>query len=709
MDPIKTPPALLPPNVDGIPAEMMATPRWAPWRAVWNPKGNGGAGKYEKIPHRADRPSAGLSNKTAAGWTTFHQALAAYKQHPDKFAGVGYLMTGPHGVVGIDLDHCRDPQTGEVAPWAAEVAAKLDSYTEVSPSGTGLHVITSGEVSEDWANHEQGVEVYAGNVARFLVITGQRLPGAPAAIRPLRTPVLDQMAARWRKKLTAAEVHDLHLPELIPECMLPAVEDLDLPTYARNFLLDGPGPGDRSRQLIATAIALAQAGITREEVLSILEQNDHAMEVALDHRRQDYDKALRFLWQHSAQAGAARAQEIRQLQMDEFDDMGAALDILAIPRTDEQATPPADQVIDIADDFEDLGPDDQQQVDAPAKSLAPVKVPRFTPQRLGTFLQRRRAEWTIKGVLPRTGLAVVYGASGSGKTFLMLDMAGAVARGADWRGRPVAQGRVVYIVAEGADGFRNRVEAYCRQQDIEPDTVELLVIPDTPNFLDKVHIKELVAAIKTVGQVALIVVDTYARVMVGGNENDSKDTGQAVAHCDLLHKIFKALVVLVHHSGKDATKGARGSGALRAAADVEMEVVRTREYRAATITKMKDGEDGAELGFNLGIVTIGQDDDGEDITSCVVEHRENLPAKHERKEEPKGEIEKLVYRYVATVADLDTDGITRDDIISTTSEQLDPPAAGEKDRRKEAIKRALTTLVRKNLLADDGFTVSLVP
>jgi putative DNA primase/helicase len=86
------------------------------------------------------------------------------------FAGIGYVMTGQQEVVGVDLDHCVEG--GVVAPWAAEVVAQLDSYAEISPSGTGLRVMVRGEVPSDWVNHEIGIEIYGGNEARFLTITG---------------------------------------------------------------------------------------------------------------------------------------------------------------------------------------------------------------------------------------------------------------------------------------------------------------------------------------------------------------------------------------------------------------------------------------------------------------------------------------------------------------------------------------------------------
>lgn len=716
-----TQPSIVPVNANGIPASMRGVPRWAPWRAVWNEKKK----KYEKAPHRFDRPVAGLSNKSTRGWTTFDKALQAYHDNlsgtpvfdrdgkPVKFGGVGYLLTGPGvpdrpsnvfgpgDLAGVDLDHCRDPKTGVVEDWALEVIRSLDSYTEVSPSGTGLRVMVRSRVEIDIINHERGIEIYGGTQARFVTITGAHYPGSPLVVGPSPAGAMDALAAKYRRQHTAATVEDLHLPQLIPVELLPDVRDLDLPTHALNFFTDGPVSSDRSNELINAATALAQAGIERDEVLSILEANEHAIEVALDHRRQDYDSALRFLWKHSALAAEQRAETFKRLSWDQFDPLDEP--DAGIPASPEQAAPAAAQAADSTDDFDDLGPPEQQQ--QVAASAAPVKAPRFTPVPPAAFLKRKPGSWIIKGIVPRAGLAVIYGASGSGKTFLTLDMVGAIARGVPWRGATVQKGRVVYVVAEGASGFRNRLEAYCDFHGVDPGDFDIGVIADAPNIRAKEDVRALLEALKTFGKVDMVVIDTYARAMAGGNENDAKDVGEAIQHCDVIHRVTKGLVVLVHHSGKDATKGARGSGALRAAADLEIEVVQTREYRAATITKQKDGEDGAEYQFKLAEVVIGQDEEGDSITSCIVEHSATAAGAAERKANPEGVNEKLVFRYMEAIME---GSIKREELIENTYEMLDhEDIPGKKDRRKERVGRAIKSLVSKNLLEDDGLVVSI--
>lgn len=701
-------PPILSPVPSGIPEQMRQQPRWAPWRAEWDPKGNRGKGKWVKIPHRAGRPEHGLSNKSAAGWVSFDEAMAVYRARPDMFAGVGYLMTGPHGVSGVDLDHCRDPITGKIDEWAMEVAAKLDSYTEVSPSGTGLHVMVAGNVPEDWTNHDRGIEVYGGNEARFLCVTGRRVPGPPDVLRAPRAGALDEITARYRKARTKAEVEDLHLPALLPLEFLPELHELDLPPHAVNFLTAGPEVGrDRSQQLFAAAISLAQAGLERDEVLSILEANEHAMEIALDHRRQDYDKALRYLWKQHCQAGAARAVQLRAEGYDAFDDLEPP------PDPDDESNSSQEAAVDTspsaADDFDVLPADgqsnDRQEADNRHADLAPVKRARFAPMRPDEFLKRKPMQWIVKGVLPRAGLAVVFGASGAGKTFWVFDLVASIARGVEWRGHRVSKGRGVYIAAEGAEGFRNRMQAYCEFHGVDPATLDVLVLPEAPLLMDKEQVKELVKAIQAIGRIDFVVVDTYARVMVGGNENDAKDTGTMVAHCAVIHRYTGAMVILVHHSGKDATSGARGSSVLKAAADVEIEVLRNRDYRAARIAKMKDGEDSGEFRFNLDVVDIGENDDGDALTSCVIKHSDGPASRQDDRPAVKGAVEKAVLATLTGLIDLDGDPSYNNAVEACVAQM--PLEDGKRDRRREMVVRAIEKLSGSGHLVLAGGAVSL--
>lgn len=262
-----------------------------------------------------------------------------------------------------------------------------------------------------------------------------------------------------------------------------------------------------------------------------------------------------------------------------------------------------------ASDFEDLSGGGEQGVS------------RFQFLPADQFMQSRPARWIIKGLLPQAGLGVIYGESGSGKSFLVLDMMLAITRGTPWRQRRVAQGAVAYVVAEGAGGFRGRLQAY--QRHVAESFGPFFVLGDAPNIVERKTIEDLVASLLAIGPLSVIVLDTLAQVTPGANENSGEDMGRALANCRRIHQATGALVLLVHHSGKDATRGARGWSGLKAAADVELEVVRVDDQRAVRVTKQKDGQDGEDLGFMLRPVVLGLDDDGDEVTSCVVDHIED--------------------------------------------------------------------------------------
>jgi hypothetical protein len=122
------------------------------------------------------------------------------------------------------------------------------------------------------------------------------------------------------------------------------------------------------------------------------------------------------------------------------------------------------------------------------------------------------------------------------------------------------------------------------------------------------------------GPFTLVVIDTLAQVSAGADENSGKDMSVVLRHCRAVREHTGAMVLLVHHSGKDSTKGARGWSGIKGALDVEIEVARAGRLRSATVSKLKDGSDGKEYAFELRTVEVGKDEDGDPITSCVVEY-----------------------------------------------------------------------------------------
>jgi hypothetical protein len=231
--------------------------------------------------------------------------------------------------------------------------------------------------------------------------------------------------------------------------------------------------------------------------------------------------------------------------------------------------------------------------------------------------------YLIKHLLGSTAMAVVYGESGTGKTFLALHISLSVSAGADVFGHRVRRVGVVYIAAEAGRGIENRVAA--AKHEIEyPETMPFAAIT-TPIDLctDKADLEKLISTIRAadIGMpVELIVIDTLSRTMGGGNENQPDDMGAFVTNVDRLRAETGAAVLIVHHSGKDASRGARGHSLLRAATDTEIEVTRDEATKIATarVTKQREFPTDGIMAFTLCSVELGIDQDGDPITSCIV-------------------------------------------------------------------------------------------
>jgi RecA-family ATPase len=225
---------------------------------------------------------------------------------------------------------------------------------------------------------------------------------------------------------------------------------------------------------------------------------------------------------------------------------------------------------------------------------------------------------TIDGLAPRTGLVVLYGESGCGKTFVAVDLACHVAAGLPWRGMEVEQGVVIYVAAEAPESLKRRVWAWKEHHDVEH--LPLLVVQSTVDLLngDTDALVELVERVtREHGRVALVVIDTLARSM-NGNENSPEDMGKYVASCARIREAGDTLTMVVHHTGKDLARGARGHSSLRAATDVELEVTKAEDGSGnVTVTKARDELDKGRFGFRLEPVELGVNAKGRTVTTCV--------------------------------------------------------------------------------------------
>jgi hypothetical protein len=250
----------------------------------------------------------------------------------------------------------------------------------------------------------------------------------------------------------------------------------------------------------------------------------------------------------------------------------------------------------------------------------------------------------VEGLLTDGGASVVYGPSNCGKSFWTLDLAARVAAGEPFRGDlECEQGAVVYVALEGSHGARNRIEALKRVGRL-PAAAPLYLCFSPVSLLEPGHTARLTATVTYAAEQSampcrLVILDTLARAMGGGDENKGQDMGTAVASMDSVRLATGAHVLLVHHCGKNEALGARGHSSLRAAVDTEIEISRADGENISTVrvTKQRDMPTGDPMPFSLESVMLGLDRRGKPITSCVVRHEDaimaSLPGKSGRKVE----------------------------------------------------------------------------
>jgi hypothetical protein len=242
----------------------------------------------------------------------------------------------------------------------------------------------------------------------------------------------------------------------------------------------------------------------------------------------------------------------------------------------------------------------------------------------------------IKNWLGESAISVVYGDSNCGKSFFAVDLAYHVAAGRNWFGNRVKTGRALYVAAEGSRGFAKRIEAVkiqkpelhtagCENFSLLPVQVNLHGHEDASAIINQASNDKY----------SLVVIDTLAMSIGEGSENDGRDMGMFISNIMRLKAHFGCHIMIIHHTGKDRAKGARGHSSLRAAMDTEIELKADGLVRVALTTKQRDMQNGKKIAFTLDAVELGKDDDLDAITSCIVTPT-NIPEGTTRKKALEG-------------------------------------------------------------------------
>lgn len=272
-----------------------------------------------------------------------------------------------------------------------------------------------------------------------------------------------------------------------------------------------------------------------------------------------------------------------------------------------------------ATDFNDMA--QRHGRDAVAALFNTAEKPRFPVVWIDDAEISINPDYFVKGVIERGSSVLIYGPSGDGKTFFTIDMLCRVAAGQPWRDKRVKQTLVVYVASEAGTSIVRRFVAW-RESHLSEARVGITpfaIITRGPNLLLADDITALETEIRAISvkagmPIGVIAFDTLSRSSPGADENSAKDMSAIVGAGDYLRDSLGAAVLYVHHSGKDSERGARGSSALNAACDTVICV----QENIASITKSRDGATGAEYGFDLKVIDLGVDADGDAITTCLI-------------------------------------------------------------------------------------------
>lgn len=266
---------------------------------------------------------------------------------------------------------------------------------------------------------------------------------------------------------------------------------------------------------------------------------------------------------------------------------------------------------------------------APARAEDPPPLPttRFRLYSDADIESMPPMTYLVPGVIPQGAIAAIYAPPAAGKSFVVLDLVLAVRTGGTWLGIPVEKGLALYIVAEGLSGLRQRVVAWKEARGFSGQTLGATFITETVNLMQPLDVAHLVLAARAMTEMPkLVVIDTLARSMPGGDENDTEDMSLVIEHASRIRNETGATVLIVHHTRKDSDQ-VRGSTALPGGVDTLMYVKEDDGGRTLTCEKQKDAPEFTDIAFDLTPV----------LDSCVIHVRSDAAPASSDAEDAKDE------------------------------------------------------------------------
>ena len=546
------------PRWDSIPVELRLDGRWCVWKA--SPKSHK-PGKFDKVPHG---PKGQISTADPGQWLDFHGAKALYEDRPGEFNGVGILVEEGSNLVFVDVDGLD--QLPEGLP---------STYTERSPSGNGLRAVylTPDPPTRDIT---KPVEIYSGHSRRFVTLTGDTQ--GPARIARVGSELrdwVDQHAPAGKTPLTDTPPRP-ELPDTAPS-LDTLREKLSPQTFA--FLADGGGAPDRSAALFAAVLSiygsLYPEPLGHPQILALL-ADSYAMTVALNHRGNDRERALDYLWQDCIKAAA------------------------------ETRVPPPKE------DFEPVPGATACHAHAPERLL--ISATEIRPEAI---------EWLWPGKIACGKLHIIAGRPATGKTTVALDLAARITAGTPWPDGTQQDRPRDVVIWSGEDGLSDTLVP--RLMAAGADLGRVHFVKGETFDIGK-HLPALRDEVQSVGDVALIIVDPLVSVVGKGDSNNNGDVRRGLQPLvDLCERVKAAAIGISHFTkgtdGRDPLERVTGSLAFGATARIVFATARDKQspermlfiQAKANITRTHDG------GFEYQLASAQVDHEGGTLdTSRIV-------------------------------------------------------------------------------------------
>jgi hypothetical protein len=542
----------------------------------------------DKAPRKLDGHLASVTDPTT--WSDFDSASRVAIER-GWLLGFVFSSSDPFACIDLDVVNRETQQAkGEMidpAKWSKQedidryvsVVNAFDSYAEVSRSGFGLHILIKGNIGR--GRRRDGIEVYSQE--RFLICTGNVWGGNKpiADCQHILASMLSQM------------------PEPASGTALPLTGDDCVDFSAAQAAASSEGElgrlwrGDwegRYRSQSEADLALVKL------LLPLTDSDLECWRTFQISKLGDRDKAKRADYGRSTMALAKQhlANDAAQLQH------GRALAEALFRK--------------------------------PAATFNPGHFRLLCDSELEQLPSLR---WLVKRIIPDAGIGAIYGDSGTFKSFLALDLLAHISTGREWFGKRVRAAPSVYVPFEGQGGIPNRIKAWrLAQAKLRyPDALKITappedvrsnisVIVEAMNLREAADRDKLVSTLKELGWAGgVLCIDTLAHASNGIDENSS-EMGEMIGIFRDLQLRLGGVILLVHHSGKDQSRGMRGWSGLHAAMDFVVECQRDKlagNLEAQfVLTKVKDGSDGVSFPFAMQSVVLGFDEDGGTISSLSV-------------------------------------------------------------------------------------------